>query len=184
LKVSLIGKDIRQTLNNKLNSPHMYNALTFPLVWGPYTGVELLEIRAHLIVQFNSFKDLPGVEQKNIFEAFLDGVILQVVKVRESITLCETGYQQVSSGPSISIPIEYRMAQLFDTIDASGSKSLPFIPSDYLESKGLDGTSSEGRHNANLRFYQRPGSLCMTQLRHLTEPLNFAYKRGFDRLQS
>jgi hypothetical protein len=196
-------RDLRAALNDAVGYPR-YNALTFPLIWGPYTGVELMEIRANLIVQENSFREMSLPEHKTLFKAFLNSAVLCVAKPKYEAR--NRSRDVVGRNESFQLPIDYRMAQPFDGIDTSGSKSLEYDETQFLEDTGSGGsarrassdpetetatniggnvmTFAQRKHRANFFFYQRKGKECITLMRDLTDPLGFAYNSRFVELQS
>jgi len=173
------AKDLRAALNRAVAYPR-YSALTFPFIWGPYTAVELLEIRANLIVQENSFRKMAMSEHNIILNAFLNAAVLRVAKPRYKFR--NVMREVLDKNKSFSLPIDYRMAQPFDRIDASGSKSMEFSETTSLEDMGQPGTSERTERWANCFFYQRPGKQHITLMRDLTDPVGFAYKSSFDKL--
>jgi hypothetical protein len=191
-------RDLRAVLNVAVGYPR-YNALTFPLIWGPYTAVELLEIRANLIVQENSFRDMALKEHTTVLNAFLNAAVLRVAKPKYKVR--NLWRKLVQKNESFALPIDYRMAQPFDSIDASGSKSMEFdqthpledagnpfssmqYPSKETEFLGISDPARSSNHRANFFFYQQSGKRHITLMRDLTEHRNFAYKSTFDKLQS
>ena len=175
-------RDLRGALNRCLGHPR-YNALTFPLIWGPYTGVELMEIRANLIVQENSFRKMDLSEHRAIHEAFLNAAVLGVGKPGNRISKSCRQILELEDN-SFCLPIHYRMAQPFASIDASGNKSLEFEPNRFLEDMGRPSTVLRSTEVTNLFHFHQHSGRCLTLLKDITDPLDFAYKSNFDKLRS
>jgi hypothetical protein len=83
-----------------------FNPASFPLIWGPYSPVELFELRSWLISRYQAVaalkKSLPA--ETRVIEAMLKAKIA------------------FSSRKGIDYPLHYRVAQLFDELDIPGSK--------------------------------------------------------------
>ena len=80
-----------------------------PLVWGPYTAVELFELRSWLITKERPLRNFEGLEGEHLFiVAMLDADVAEICS--------ETDPQRVAR------PLHHRVAQAFDELDVPGSK--------------------------------------------------------------
>ena len=84
-------------------------AVTCPLVWGPYTAVELFDLRSWLITKELPMRGFPGLEGEHLFVvAMLKADVAQI---------CPDNLPD-----RVIRPLHHRVAQAFDELDVPGSK--------------------------------------------------------------
>lgn len=104
---------LRKELNDHAEKM-LYNEKSLPLLWGPYTGIELLEMRSWLIGRELLVRGIENIKDMAIsYRHALNAFVATIIYDRENPPCARR----------VKFPIHYRVGQLFDEIDQSGSKA-------------------------------------------------------------
>jgi hypothetical protein len=110
----LLDKDLRGKLGKATDAEHLtrnqkklaHYSPACPLVWGPYTAVELFELRSWLITKERPLRNFTGLEAEQLF----------------IVAMLQADIAEISLEGTEVRPIHHRVAQAFDELDIPGSK--------------------------------------------------------------
>jgi hypothetical protein len=150
----LIMDNIRVELNERLHE-HLHYVPSSPLIWGPYTAIELIEIRAWLIFKELPLRDTHNLEDEHRFILAL--LAAKVAKAAKKDTPLAQAFEQ-----------HFRAGQAFDEIGPV-SKTVSKWDSKFVWEHMVDNP----RDFRSMWFL-----MCSFALSDLPESDGFAYDRG------
>ncbi len=103
--------DAGQRLRNAI-FPNIHSSVhMWPLLYGPYTAIELIELRSWLIFKERPLRDMPFLgDQLSFIHAVLNSWVYAKCKGSE--------------GRDVGIPIHYRVAQAFDDVQNKAEREV------------------------------------------------------------